>query len=352
MNIVYIYADNAAEMNCSQWRCFTPAKALAKAGHTTNVFYIADFYAGTLEVNTACQAADIIVIERNLGEVLNQIRFWRDRHKVVVADFDDAYDLMPPSNVSYGYWGLGEIVREDGQVVKLDRRPLDAFKHGLALCNAATTPSKMLVSDWQNYTHVYQVPNYIDLDKYLNSEKPQHTGIVIGWGGSMSHLQSFTGSGVAHALKRICRDRPNVRVAIHTADRRVYDALPIKEPQKYLSPWVSYAEWSKQLATFDIGLAPLHGAYDDRRSWIKVLEYMAMQIPWVASAGPAYADLEKYGRLVRNQPIFWEKAIVAVIDQLDQIDRASPLAFANSCSILNNVGNLVQTYQAIIKNST
>ena len=93
----------------------------------------------------------------------------------------------------------------------------------------------------------------------------------------------------------------------------------------------------------------MHGPYDDRRSWIKVLEYCALGIPWVASQGPAYADLAQYGRLVRNQPIDWEKAILATIDGLSSFNRQPLLNKAAACSALNNIGNLVQTYERIIK---
>ncbi len=353
MKIVYIYADNPQEWNCSEWRCAVPTRAFRRdRRHMAQMFSIQDFTSHTAEVRTACEAADIILVQRNLrGPVLPAILHWKARGKVVVADFDDAYNLMPATNVSYGYWMLGEVVGTNGQKEKLNPPPLTQFRWGLRLVHAATVPSKRLADDWQAYTPVYYVPNYIDLEKYENIAPQPHSGLIIGWGGSMSHLQSFTGSGVAAALKRVCRARPQVKVAIHTSDYRVFEQLALPPEQKMLMPWVPYGEWPRQLAQFDIGLAPLHGAYDDRRSWIKVLEYMVMKIPWVASDSPAYADFRSYGWLVKNTPGAWERLLLDMVDHLaDYREEAArePYLFGISQAVDANVDKIAATYAAII----
>jgi hypothetical protein len=354
MNVVYVTADTPQEWNCSEWRCAVPSRALERTRrHSAPLISLQDFAANTPETQAACSAADIIVVQRNLlGPVLAAMLHWKARDKVVAVDFDDAYDLMPSTNVSYRYWGQGEVTHPDGTVDKMEPPPLWQFRRGLALAHAATVPSKRLADDWQAYTPVFYLPNYIDMEKYQNIAPQPHEGIVIGWGGSMSHLQSFTGSGVGAALKRICRARPQVKVAIHTSDQRVFDQLPLPPEQKTLMRWVPYTEWPRQLARFDIGLAPLHGAYDDRRSWIKVLEYMVMKIPWVASDGPAYDELRPYGWLAKNTPGAWERLLLDMVDHLEDYKTEAargPYLFGLGQAIDANVDKVVATYAAIIE---
>jgi hypothetical protein len=135
-------------------------------------------------------------------------------------------------------------------------------------------------------------------------------------------------------------------------DRRIFEQLPLPPEQKILAPWTPYAAWPQRLAQFDIGLAPLHGAYDERRSWIKVLEYLVMKIPWVASDGPAYHALRPYGRLVaeRNTPSAWERALLDMVDHLaDHKAEAArePYLFGLSQAIDVNVDKLIATYTRI-----
>lgn len=354
MNVVYVYADNPHEWNCSEWRCAVPARAVNRAPrHHATLLSLKDFALTTPAARVACEPADVIVVQRNLyGPVLSAILHWKARNKVIIADFDDAYDLTPPTNPSYPFWFNGAAPQKDGSVQHIDPVPLTQFKWGLRLVHAATVPSKRLADDWQAYTAVHYLPNYIDLEKYQEVVREPHDGVWIGWGGSVSHLQSFTGSGVLAALKRVCRARPQVKVLIHGSDRRIFDQLPLPPEQKILHPWVPYAEWPRQLAKFDIGLAPLHGPYDERRSWIKVLEYLVMRIPWIASDGPAYADLRPYGWLVKNTPGAWERVLLDMIDHLDDYRAEAgrePYLFGISQAADANVDKMMAVYDQIAR---
>jgi hypothetical protein len=353
MNIVYIFADNEKEWNCSEWRCAVPARAINRTRrHTAELISIHDYIENTPAAEAACNSADIIVVQRNLfGPVLSRIQHWKAHDKVVIADFDDAYDLMPSTNPASLFWEKGILVDGEGRPQKMEPPPLTQFKWGLRLVHAATVPSKRLADDWQALTNVHYLPNYIDLQRYEDCVPDSHEGVIIGWGGSISHLQSFTGSGVLAALKRVCQARPQVKVMICGPDRRVFYQLPISKEQKIYSPWVPYTEWAKTLVKFDIGLAPLSGPYDDRRSWIKVLEYMVMKKPWLASDGPAYQELKRYGWLVKNTPGVWERSLLDMVDHLDDYRReaaSEAYFFGISQSIDENVYRLIDVYTSIL----
>lgn len=352
MRIVYVYADSPSEWNCSEWRCAVPARAINRGGrHHAELLSIEDFAYHTALARSVCSAADVIVVQRNLfGPVLSAIQHWKAQDKALIADFDDAYQLMHPSNANYAFWQQGVVRRAGAPPQKIDPPPLTQFKWGLRLVHAATVPSKRLMEDWRSLAEMHYLPNYIDLSLYENVSPEAHEGIILGWGGSLSHLQSFTESGILTALKNVCRARPQVKVMICGSDQRILEALPLPPEQKLYQPWVPYTEWARVLAQFDIGLAPLHGAYDERRSWIKVLEYMVMKIPWVASEGPAYQELRPYGWLVQNASGAWERVLLDMIDHLDEYKEeaaGSPYLYAISQSIDENIDHIISTYTDI-----
>lgn len=355
MNIVYVYADSPEEWNSAEWRCAIPVRALQRTHlHQAQMLDILSFAKNTPQAQDVCNAADVIVVQRNLfGPVLNAIQRWKARDKVVIADFDDAYQLMPPMVKNYDFWINGKRVLEQGEqkpvVETIDPSPLTQFKWGLRLVHAATMPSAQLAEDWRSYTETYYLPNYMELDRYLEVIPQPHEGVIIGWGGSLSHVQSFVDSGVLTALKTVCKARPNVKVMI-CGDERVYQLLQVPANQKIFQPWVSYKEWPQQLAYYDIGIAPLCGAYDQRRSWIKIMEYMCMKIPWIASDGPAYHSLRSYGWLVQNKSNAWERILLDMVDNLagHKMEALSdPFLFSLSQSIDQNVDKIIALYQSI-----
>lgn len=313
MKIVFVYADSQEEWNSSEWRCAMPYRAINRNGrHQAFMVGIEDFAHHNPQADEICQEADIIVVERNLfGPVLSAIQYWKARDKVVIADFDDAYHLMHPSNLNYSFWSQG-VRRDNGQ--KVEPPPLTQFKWGLRLVHAATTPSLRLADDWRAYTEMIHIPNYIDLSLYQNAQVQAHDGLIIGWGGSISHYQSFVESGLIPALQRLCRARPHVRIMFCGNDVRIVKQLNLPKDQVIHVPWVPHRQWATVLSQFDIGIAPLAGEYDQRRSWIKVLEYMIMKIPWVASEGPPYEGFRSYGWLVQNTSQAWLRVLLDVVD--------------------------------------
>jgi glycosyltransferase involved in cell wall biosynthesis len=350
MKIVYVYADSSEEWNSSEWRCSTPARAINRTGrHKASLLNMEDFVHNTDRAIDVCSEADLISVQRNLfGAVLSAIQYWKARDKVVIADFDDAYDLMHPSNLNYHFWSEG--ISRQANVPKMEPAPLTQFRWGLRLVHAATAPSKRLVDDWRTFTEMYYLPNYIDLKYYENVTPNSHSGIVIGWGGSISHLQSFTESGLVPALKKVVRARPQVKVMICGNDSRIIDALQLPSRQVIFQNWISYPEWPCLLSQFDIGIAPLNGEYDERRSWIKVLEYLVAKVPWVASDALPYRDFRRYGWLVNNDPESWERVLLDIIDHLDDYRAQAsgdPYLKGISLSVDENIQNIMGVYSTI-----
>ena len=95
---------------------------------------------------------------------------------------------------------------------------------------------------------------------------------------------------------------------------RILDRVPLKHHQKLHFNWRHFSQWPAILANFDVGLIPLAGEFDARRSTLKPLEYSIMRVPWIASKSPAYAGLEDYGTFVDNTPEAWADALIDAID--------------------------------------
>jgi glycosyltransferase involved in cell wall biosynthesis len=356
MNIVIVYADSPQEWNCAEWRCAVPHRALVRSGkHQADMINLEAFATHVPEAEALCAAADIIILQRNAnGKALLAMAHWQAQGKPVLIDFDDAYDLIPPTNISHRFWQQNLVTMVDGMTQKVEPPVLDQFKMALAASDGFITPSRQLCKDWAQYAPAFYIPNFVELPRYQRAVRKNHSELVIGWGGSMSHVQSFRDSGVAAALKRITAAYPEVVVEIHTAEKATYDLIPVKEPRKRHVGWVPADAWPNELAKFDIGLAPLHGQYDGRRSWIKVLEYSIMGIPWVASAGLTYDEYKDYGLLVSNSPRAWERALIELIeDSKAQADRLiqrvyKAKAWALEQDIDRHVDEIVSVYQRAI----
>ena len=84
------------------------------------------------------------------------------------------------------------------------------------------------------------------------------------------------------------------------------------------------------LSTFDIGVAPLEtvpldppwregapvASYDERRSWLKTVEYLTAGGPWGARKSLTYNDLAHLGRIAENTPDSWYAALDDMIQNL------------------------------------
>ena len=319
MKVLYVYADSLKEWNCSQWNCINNVIAINKTkNHTAEAIYIEEFTTNTENAKKKCVEADIIILERNyFNDTISMLNFWKVRNKTIVGIFDDAYDIMHPQNVSYKFWTYGEITYKDAEgkdkVGRMQPPPIEQFKWAVNSLKGIQVPSVNLQKDWSKYNpNVFHVHNYLDIDKYMNVEQLYpHDDIIIGWCGSLSHYSSFTDSGVADALRKICKKYPNVTVLI-SGDKRIYELLQVKK--KMFQPFVPPEQWTPLLKTLDIGLAPLSGEYDKRRSWIKALEYMALKVPFVATNYLTYNELHAYGKMTENGYSNWVTALSDMIE--------------------------------------
>lgn len=351
LHFVYLYADTLGEWNCAEWRMKIPSDALnaehaaGRTGHTGKLYYLPTALEwNNPQVQKALGMADVLMFQRNIitPDVWEAMDYWRALGKLVVADWDDHYPDLPPSNPAHMYW----IANKHG----LDPSPVAALEEGLRHADALTTPSKIIVADWAHIRPGYWVPNYTrrawyesllqkpigaadaelynhqvgDEVKLMATAREGSEGqIILGWGGSISHVDSWKYSGLIEALDRVFDQYPQARLKFCGHETRL-DYIFSRWGDKVIrQTGVKPEHWPQVVSTFDVGLAPLDmrpldppwrpgapvAAYDERRSWLKGIEYLSAGVPWVGSDSATYTDLRRWGTLVPNTPDAWYAAL-------------------------------------------
>lgn len=184
---------------------------------------------------------------------------------------------------------------------------------------------------------------------------PDPDDILIGWGGSSTHVRDF--ALCWPALQRLLVNRRDVCFASagivhHVDDPRLARAerrnqiAGLKWLDMDTTPWPEY--W-RRLGWYDVGLAPLEAnQFNAAKSWIKILEYAAMGVPFVASASPEYERFSILPRLAIAPPGFlvgkgehaWYAALRAITADRAQLRRMQGAAriYARAFTIQEHIG--------------
>lgn len=366
MNILYLNSDGAAEYNSGRWRCAHPADALRQQGHNVFILSIKHWLHDTPVGRYAFANADVIVIQRVLiKESVAQAEKWRSKGKIVIADWDDHYISVNPTNPAWQFWREGMVEVSTGYTSykkNIGYDPLVEFERGLSICSAGTTPSSVMVNDYIRYGNVFYLPNYIDSRMYHGFQKHDHDGeIWIGWGGSLGHIESFEHSGVAEALKQVLQEHSHVRFML-VGDQRILDKLSLPRNKVIFRPYVAYYNWPAMLAQFDIAIAPLAGAFDKRRSFLKAVESCVAKIPLVATGDASYPVYKEFFDCPSHMYIaseevtpskdartrLWTAHLNAMIDNLGHYQENADTKgydFGMQYDVFNNTDKIINIYE-------
>jgi hypothetical protein len=351
LRVLFVYADSPSEWNCSQWRQLTPSNAMNRQqenGWSAALMHYTGFLSTIPTVGgddipekNKVALADLIIFQRNIviPEAIEAIKYWQALGKPVVIDLDDAYHILPPSNPAFNFWikGAGELdtvevfSKLNGKVNIPTSRALTFLEDGLKVSAGLISPNRNLLNAWSHCVgdKKYYLQNYAEKEWWedlppredVKKKMGLENKIVIGWGGSVSHLDSFWGSGLYQALTHICHQHPNVVIKICGSDERLTTGLQGVSTYQIIRQYgVPPNLWPEQVRSFDIGLAPLFGFYDQHRSWIKGIEYLLAGTPWVGTIGGpdgTYADLQGLGYLIENDSWAWENTLKKIIDNLE-----------------------------------
>ncbi len=199
--------------------------------------------------------------------------------------WDNDYDPTNVPKESHNYKGLRGLEghRFFAQQLKVAR-----------LAATVITPSEHLSERFRRtgLPRVETIRNH--LFAHSVCEPQPHDGVVIGWVAGVEHRADVARIPIVEALRRILDDYVNVRVECIGID------LPLDERYRH-DPEVPFDELPARISRFDIGIAPLADIpLNHSRSDIKLKEYGAAGVPWLASPVGPYANLgvQQGGRLV------------------------------------------------------
>lgn len=302
MRILYVYADELKGKGsyCSTWTCIYPAYGLDRAGIPVGLIDTETFVAQR-------PIADIIVVERLLWNgsddkywsslptspkresikhftqlrVLDTIRFCQEKGSRVIGVFDDHYEAYPKVDESE----ITRILWQDGVLhgTGLGFRPMDDFQQGLGVVDAVMVPSMFLAGHYGKYAkkmyHVHNRP-LLHGGRWPVSEKVRENKFVIGWSGTAQHLPTWEGNEPLLEALTILKDRIVIRGVVPPTIEGILTSRGIRVDN---SPSVNIEWFPNVVASYDIGICPLHGEYDKGRSWIKWLECSLMGKPVIAA---------------------------------------------------------------------
>lgn len=304
-------ADQSA---CGCYRLIYPAQVLIDQGADVTLDYggtwralMQDTPTGTQLLDVDPPEADVIVIQRPLnGLRVQAIELLQSKGIAVVVELDDDFSCIPPSNV---VWATHH------PRVNMNSNWRNISKAAM-LADLVTVSTPALADRYGPKCVV--LPNYIP-EHYLKIDRqavrdsmrpflPQ--AVRIGWTGTpQTHGGDLEECG--DAVMAVCQGTGAVFRAI--GSQATLDILKIPAKSREFAAWTDLANgYPRQLATLDIGIAPLQdNAFNRAKSWLKVLEYMALGIPSVASPLPEYARLGMLtgGPILANRSREWQRGL-------------------------------------------
>jgi len=267
--LVVISPEHPFESSASRVRAYQlarqiegviPTRVLPVKGDETNFTQVHwQLVVNTLKLFTIARRHHgrlVLIVQRGVGLNARVILLLAWRYisgKRMIFDFDDAIFIQMP-------WSTRTMCRH---------------------ADAVTTSNEYLADYARGYNRIVHVlPNAIDLSLYQRRTVPRETNPVIGWIGTKTNLDYLS---IIEEPLRLLKDRRDFTFRVVT-DPAAKSMVPLTRTLPIdFRPW-TYPDFVSNLSTFDIGVCPLpEDKWTKGKSGYKVLEYMALEIPAVAS---------------------------------------------------------------------
>jgi len=263
----------------ANYRAADPLRAMERRGHSV-VWPGAD---GAPDATRLADCEVVHVYRRADPKTFGTLSRLARGGTALTYDNDDDYTSVPKGSAMYKRAGGLKGQRMHAATVKMAR-----------LADCFTTTNERLGEKYRRggVERVEVIGNY--LEPALPRPRRRHDGVVIGWIAALEHYADATELGIADALARVVAQHPEVRVECIGVD--------LKLPERYRHDFeLDFRELPARIGGFDIGIAPLADLpVNWMRSDIKLKEYAASGVPWLASPIGPYEQLGKAqgGRLV------------------------------------------------------
>jgi glycosyltransferase involved in cell wall biosynthesis len=285
------------EVHNSMYRAVWPAEAFQRrGGHQIElVKYSGD---GPIQASRLRDCDVVHVYRRADRTVIKCVDALLAQGIAITYDNDDDVRLAPKESESYKEFGGAK-----GQ------RDFRTQAHLMSRVHVVTTTTDTLAERFgaDCTCPIEVIPNFLDDAQFVKGPRNSE-GVVIGWVAGREHVADAKRLRITQMLQRVIERRPEVRVV--TMGVR----LDLDASRYTFHSYIPLHRLGAETRKFDIGIAPLADIpMSYARSDVKVKEYSAAGVPWVASARGSYALLSpRFGGLVVDDD-GWEDALVSLV---------------------------------------
>jgi len=291
-------------MVSSIYRSLVPMQELAHRGHAVHVEERAEpadpallFEADVVQFCRVCQYS-----------VQHLARRLRRAGVATVWDNDDDVTTIPKDHATHT-----PLRGRRGQRIHLDMV-------GMMRCvDVVTTPSERLAERYRRASRadVRVLPNYLPPTFERPERVMPHAGTVrLAWVASPEHRDDYERLRLAEAFQRLLERNLELEIVVFGLD------IALNSRRYFNIGFTAYGDLPSTLSRVDIGIAPLaDNEFNAIRSDVKLKEYAAMGLPWLASPIGPYAQLGEAegGRLVPDDR--WYEEIDALVQDADERSR-------------------------------
>jgi glycosyltransferase involved in cell wall biosynthesis len=283
----------------SIYRSIVPMQALAHRGHSVHIEERDEIRdpAGLLDY----EAVHVMRISHPL--MVRLARQLQRRGVAVVWDDDDQRMAL-----------LEEAAKAPDQDGIAAQRFFTSMRAMTKTADAVTTPSAALAQlhAADSRRDVQILPNLLPPTFRRPQRVMPHEGIRIGWVAMPSHAESFAALDIRATLERLLARHAHLTITGIGLD------LELNSRRYTHVPGIPYGALAENLSAFDVLIAPLADTAVNRaRSDVKLKEYAAAGVAWLASPVGPYAELgeQQGGRLVEDGD--WTAAIEDFMNNAD-----------------------------------
>ncbi len=296
MRIASLVPEQTVE---SIYRSIVPMQALAHRGHSVHVEE-----RNEIRDPAALLAFDAVHVVRICHPLMVRIaRQLRRRGVAIVWDNDDQRVAL-----------LEEAAKAPGQDGLAAQRFFTSMRAMASVADAVTTPSEALarLHAADSRREVRILPNQLPPTFRRPERLMPHQGVHIGWMAMPHHADSFEALGIRETLQHLLERHAHLEITGVGLD------LGLRSRRYTHVPGLPYGSLAEHLPHFDLAIAPLADTAVNRaRSDVKLKEYAAAGVPWLASPTGPYAGYgeQQGGRLVPDGD--WHGAIDALMGDAD-----------------------------------
>lgn len=314
VDTVTIYVYPADVHGCGYYRMIWPAHALQSLGHSVRVISpkergaslraAVDRNGKIVDVEWPSDA-DAIVLQRISDcRLADAIEIMVRRGLKVIVDIDDDLAAIDPNNPAWQAMHPKYGYSSNHNWLNVQRA-----------CDAAsfvTVSTDALLPRYARHGRGMVLRNCIP-KRYLDVEHVDSD--VVGWGGSL-HVHPNDVQMLGPTIAILTSTGTKFRVigpgdGVASVLRCDDDAIEATGSRDLRT------EWPEALATLGIGIAPLADTRFNRgKSHLKVLEYSALGVPWVASPRAEYQRAHKLSGtgILAEKPKHWLRGLRSLIN--------------------------------------